>query len=80
VVDIAKNTRNSLVHHSDNSPPVEDGGVLHTLEWTLYYLVVLCLLREAGIPGDVIESVRHNDQFISVQDRVAQLRRSNGTA
>lgn len=58
-----KEARNSLVHHDGHRDQPKDGTLIHHMSESLFYLVVLCLLRQCNVPGEVLAGVSENRRF-----------------
>lgn len=66
---LAKNLRNSLAH-DDKRSVGPDSETLYYMSESIFYLVVLCLLRECGLADDVLHGITQNSHFLWVRDRV----------
>ncbi len=76
------NQRNALVHR-DPRRTVSDsnGGTLYFLAESAYFLVVLCLLRECGVPDEVLQRIGKNDRFTWIAKHVKEeLLKSDGSS
>ena len=57
-----------LVHRGLHDPL--DGGTIHRLAESLYFLVVICLLREAGIPEGTLDSIQRHRRFKALAEQL----------
>ena len=48
-----------------------EGPRMHWLAESLYFLVVLCLLRECGVPGKVLLKVQQNQMFKHISEQLS---------
>ncbi len=51
-----------------------DSSRLHVLTESLYYLVVLCLLRECGVPEDAFSNIKQHRRFMHLANRLREVR------
>ncbi len=66
-----KTARNSLVHHDGGRPERPPASRLHYLSESIFYLVVLCLLREAGMNDELLNGVAGNKRYQWLKTRLA---------
>ena len=59
---------NYLVHRGLHSEP--DGIRIYWLSESLYFLAVLCLLRECGIPESVMKNIKDNERLRTITERL----------
>jgi len=63
--------RNTLVHLDPRRSGADvEGGTLYFLAESAYFLVVLCLLRECGVPDDTIRQIEKNERFQFIAEHV----------
>jgi hypothetical protein len=62
-VNSIKRLRNSLVHYQGERPVISDGERIHFLAESVFYLVVLCLMRESFVLDSVIAGLVDNEGF-----------------
>lgn len=60
---LTKDCRNSLVHYDERNATRPSPERLYYLSESLFYLTVLCLLRECGVKDDVLSGIARNNHF-----------------
>ena len=58
-----KEARNSLVHHDGNRSRPKDGTLIRHMSESLFYLVVLCLLRQCNVSDELLGRVSENRRY-----------------
>jgi hypothetical protein len=59
-----RNARNSTVHQGPGKKKKSDGTSLYLLSESVYFLVALCLLREAGAPDAAITKAETHERYM----------------
>lgn len=67
--DLARSRVNHLVHRGLHAPL--DGRNIYLLSESLYFLVVICLLREAGIPDTTLDRIQHHGRFRNLAEQLS---------
>ncbi len=68
-----KNARNGLVHHQGPGLKPPSPARLHFLSESVFYLVVLCLLRECGMSDDLLLGVAKNRRYQWLKAQLASI-------